>query len=167
MNDAARLFLDTYARGGEVDGGWKFGKALQQAQLDFSEESLERIDLLLKAVRDRTKPVHDEFVADVQGRNFLALLAFYLMAVLSRRSGAEIEWHDTRSAQKAVRDWANISETPFTRLVAIAPDQGLIFLPLVWLHDRLFGLGLGQVERASDYLQSVANELDYDLPMAW
>ena len=30
------------------------------------------------------------------GRNFLSLLAFYLMAVLSRRTGAEIEWHDTR-----------------------------------------------------------------------
>ena len=101
------------------------------------------------------------------GRNFLALLAFYLMAMLSRRTGAEIEWHDTRSARAAVADWASITETPFTRLVALAPDQGLLFLPLVWLHDRLFGLGLGQVDKASDYLQSVANELEYDLPMAW
>ena len=64
-------------------------------------------------------------------------------------------------------DWANIAETPFTRLVALAPDQGLLFLPLVWLHDRLFTLGLGQVDTASDYLQSVASELEYDLPMAW
>ena len=167
MNDVARLFLDTHARGGEVDGGWKFGRALQQAQLDYSEESLERIDLLLKAIRERANPVHDEFLADLQGLNFLSLLAYYLMAVLSRRTGAEIEWHDTRSAQKAVADWASISETPFTRIVALAPDQGLIFLPLVWLHDRLFGLGLGQYERASDYLLSVANELEYDLPMAW
>jgi TPR repeat protein len=167
LNDVARLFLDTHARGGEVDGGWKFGRALQQAQLDYSEESLERIDLLLKAIRERASPVHDEFLADPQGRNFLSLLAYYLMAVLSRRTGAEIEWHDTRSAQKAVADWANISETPFTRIVALAPDQGLIFLPLVWLHDRLFGLRLGQVERASDYLASVTNELEYDLPMAW
>lgn len=167
MNDVARLFLETYARGGEVDGGWKFGRALQQAQLDFSEDSLERIDLLLKAIRERAKPQHDEFIADPQGRNFIALLAFYLMAVLSRRTGAEIEWHDTRSARKATADWANIEETPFTRLVALAPDQGLLFLPLVWLHDRLFSLGLGQVETASDYLRSVAQELEYDLPMAW
>ncbi|MFL6699865.1 MAG: tetratricopeptide repeat protein [Vitreoscilla sp.] len=167
MNDVARLFLETYARRGEPEGGWKFGRALQQAQLDWSEESLERIDLLLKAIRERVKPVHEEFIADPAGRNFLSLLVFYLMAVLSRRSGAEIEWHDTRSARQAVADWANIDETPFTRLVALAPDQGLLFLPLVWLHDRLFGLGLGQVETASDYLHSVANELEYDLPMAW
>ena len=167
MKDVARLFLETYARGGEVEGGWKFGKALIQAQLDYSEESLERVDLLLKAIRDRTRPVHDEFIADPAARNFLSLLAFYLMAVLSRRSGAEIEWHDTASARKAVADWANIAETPFTRLVALAPDQGLLFLPLVWLHDRLFTLGLGQVETASDYLYSVASELEYDLPMAW
>ena len=167
MNDVARLFLETYARGGEADGGWKFGKALQQAQLDYSEESLERIDLLLKAIRERATPVHEEFIADPAGRNFLALLAFYLMAVLSRRTGAEIEWHDTASARKAVADWASIAETPFTRLVALAPDQGLLFLPLVWLHDRLFGLGLGQVDKATDYVASVANELEYDLPMAW
>ena len=167
MNDVARLFLETYARGGEVEGGWKFGRALQQAQLDYSEESLERVDLLLKAIRDRAKPVHDEFIADPASRNFLSLLAFYLMAVLSRRTGAEIEWHDTASARKAVADWANIAETPFTRLVALAPDQGLLFLPLVWIHDRLFTLGLGQYDTASDYLYSVASELEYDLPMAW
>ena len=167
MNDVARLFLDTYARGGEVDGGWKYGRALQQAQLDYSEDSLDRIDLLLKAIRERAAPQHDDFIADPQGRNFLALLAFYLMAMLSRRSGAEIEWHDTRSAQEATADWAHIEATPFTRLVALAPDQGLLFLPLVWLHDRLFSLGLGQVETASGYLRSVAQELEYDLPMAW
>ena len=167
MNDVARLFLETYSRGGEVDRGWKFGKALQQAHLDYSEESLERIDLLLKAIRERAKPVHDEFIADPAGRNFVSLLAFYLMAVLSRRTGVEIEWHDTASARKAVADWANIAETPFTRLVALAPDQGLLFLPLVWIHDRLFNLGLGQYDTASDYLYSVASELEYDLPMAW
>jgi len=167
LNDVARLFLDTYARGGEVEGGWKFGRALQQAQLDFSEESLERIDLLLKAIRERAAPRYDAFIADPQGRNFLALLAFYLMAMLSRRTGAEIEWHDARSASEATADWANVEETPFTRLVALAPDQGLLFLPLVWLHDRLFSLGLGQVETASHYLASVEQELEYDLPMAW
>ena len=101
MKDVARLFLETYARGGEVEGGWKFGKALIQARLDYSEESLERIDLLLKAIRERAKPAHDEFIADPESRNFLSLLAFYLMAVLSRRTGAEIEWHDTRSASVA------------------------------------------------------------------
>ncbi|MFL6680936.1 MAG: tetratricopeptide repeat protein [Burkholderiaceae bacterium] len=167
MNDVARLFLETYARGGEVDGGWKFGRALQQAQLDYSEDSLQRIDLLLKAIRERAKPQYDAFIADPQGRNFISLLGFYLMTVLSRRTGAEIEWHDAGSAREAVSEWAHIDETPFTRVVALAPDQGLLFLPLVWLHDRLFSLGLGQVETASDYLRSVAQELEYDLPMAW
>ena len=167
MNDVARQFLETYARGGEVAGGWKFGKALQQANLDLSEDSLERIDLLLKAIRERAKPSHDEFLADPSGRNFLSLLAFYLMAVLSRRTGVHIEWHDTASARRATAEWANISDTPFTRLVALAPDQGLLFLPLVWVHDRVFELGLGQYATASDYLLSVAQELEYDLPMAW
>ena len=60
MNDVARLFLETYARGGEVEGGWKFGRALQQAQFDYSEDSLQRIDLLIKAIRERAKPQHEE-----------------------------------------------------------------------------------------------------------
>jgi TPR repeat protein len=167
LNETARLFLETYACGGEVESGWKFGKALQQARLDGSEESLDRLDLLLKAIRERAKPVHDEFLADPAGRNFLSLLAFYLMSVLTRRTGVHIDWHDTASGRKAVADWANISATPFTRLVALAPDQGLLFLPLVWLHDRVFELGLGQYATASDYLLSVASELEYDLPMAW
>ena len=167
MNDVARLFLETYARGGEVAGGWKFGKALQQAQLDLSDESLERLDLLLKAIRERARPVHDKFLADPESLNFLSLLAFTLMAVLSRRTGVHIEWHDTASARRATAAWANIADTPFTRLVALAPDQGLLFLPLVWVHDRVFELGLGQVATASDYLLSVAHELEYDLPMAW
>ena len=167
MNDVARLFLETYARGGEVAGGWKFGKALQQAQLDLSEESLERLDLLLKAIRERARPVHDEFLADPASRNFLSLLAFTLMAMLSRRTGVHIEWHDTASARRATAAWASIADTPFTRLVALAPDQGLLFLPLVWVHDRVFELGLGQYATASDYLLSVAHELEYDLPMAW
>ena len=167
MNETARTFLETYARGSEVEGGWKFGKALQQAHLDQSEESLERLDLLLKAIRERAKPLHDEFLADPAGRNFLSLLAFYLMAVLSRRTGVHIDWHDAASGRKAVAEWANISDTPFTRVVALAPDQGLLFLPLVWLHDRVFELGMGQYATASDYLLSVASELEYDLPMAW
>ena len=167
MNDVARLFLETYARGGEPDGGWKFGKALQQARLDFSHESLERVDLLLKAIRERAKPVHDEFLADPAGRNFCALLACYLMAVLSRRTGAQIDWHDTASARKAVSEWASITDGPFTRIVASAPDQGLLFLPLVWVHDHLFGLGLGQAPTAAEYLDGVTAELEADCPMSW
>ncbi len=167
MNDVARQFLETYARGAEVDGGWKFAKALQQARLDFSHASLERVDLLLKAIRERAKPAHDDFLADTVGRNFCALLAYYLMAVLARRSGAQIDWHDTASARKAVSEWASITDGPFTRIVASAPDQGLLFLPLVWVHDHLFGLGLGQARTAADYLDGVTAELEADCPLAW
>ena len=56
MNDVARHFLDTYARGGEVDGGWLFAKALQQTQLDYSDQSLGRLDHLFASIRGRAKP---------------------------------------------------------------------------------------------------------------
>lgn len=56
MNEIARNFLETYASGREVEGGWRFAKALRQVQLDYSDAGLSRLDQLLTAVRERAKP---------------------------------------------------------------------------------------------------------------
>ena len=56
MKDVAQHFLDTLLRGGEIDGGWKFAKALQQTRLDYSDGSLGRLDHLLTSIRERATP---------------------------------------------------------------------------------------------------------------
>ena len=40
VNELANHFLEIYADGGEADKGWLYGKALQQARLDFTPDSL-------------------------------------------------------------------------------------------------------------------------------
>ena len=165
MNEIAQHFLETYARGGEVDGGWKFGKALQQSRLDYSPDSLARLDQLLAAVRERAKPVAADFIDNVQGRNFCALLAYYLMAVVNRRTHAVIEWHDLASAQAAVPAGTRLPEEPFSRLVAMAPDQGSLYMPLGWIHDALFGDGTRRP--AANWVADVIGQIERDVPAAW
>ena len=165
MNEIAQHFLETYARGGEVDGGWKFGKALQQSRLDYSPDSLARLDQLLAAIRERAKPVAADFLGDVQGRNFCSLLAFYLMAVVNRRTHAVIEWHDHASAQAAVPAGTRLPQGPFSRLVAIAPDQGALYTPLGWVHDALFGEGVRRP--AADWIAAVIGQIEREVPAAW
>jgi hypothetical protein len=40
MGEMTRHYLETYARGGEVDGGWLHAKASQQARLDDPDAGL-------------------------------------------------------------------------------------------------------------------------------
>jgi hypothetical protein len=87
INDVARHFLDTYLRGGEVDGGWKFAKALQQTQLDYSDESLGRLDRLLASIRERARPSREVLQESVSGRNFCSLISYYSIEFVCRRAG--------------------------------------------------------------------------------
>ena len=139
LNEVARSFLETYERGSDVDGGWKFSKALQQARLDFSAGSLRRLDLLLAAIRERAKPVRDEFTASPQGRNFCSLVAFYLVAHVARTTGAHLDWFDASAADRVLPPGVRLPEGSASRMFAHAPDQGAAFLPLAWVEDSLFG----------------------------
>jgi TPR repeat protein len=165
VNEIARHFLETYAKGGEVDGGWMFGKGLHQAELDFSEDSLERIDRLLDAIRERTKPAREGIVETARGRNFSALLAYYVMAYISRHTGAVIEWHDLESARASVPAGTVLPEGSTSRLVALAPDQGAALMPLGWIEDKLFGAGTAL--NAADYIASIVAHLERDAPITW
>jgi TPR repeat protein len=165
VNEIARHFLETYAKGGEVDGGWMFGKGLHQAELDFSEGSLERIDLLLDAIRERTKPAREGIVETARGRNFCAVLAYYLMAFVGRQTGATIDWHDLESARAALPAGTQLPEGSISRLVALAPDQGAALLPIAWIEDKLFGDG--HAPNAAEYVAGVVAHLERDAPVVW
>jgi hypothetical protein len=165
MNGIARNFLETYARGGEVDGGWKFAKALQQTQLDFSAASLGRLDQLLGAIRGRANPTAEELQGTVQGRNFCSLLAYYLIEVVIRRTGAESAWHDRDSALRALPAEAQLPDAPYARLVVLFPDQGTAFMPLGWIEAQI--LGVAKPELCRDYVEDLVQQLERDGPAVW
>ncbi|WP_374356077.1 hypothetical protein, partial [Chitinimonas sp.] len=78
MNEKARHFLAQYQTGGEIEGGLLFAKALQQANLDGNEASLDRIEALLSQLRAKRSPEETRFLADPAAVNFCLMLAFYL-----------------------------------------------------------------------------------------
>ena len=164
MDDLAKHFLDTYAAGGEPDGGWKYAKALRQARLDFTPESLARLELLLAQLRERAAPTRETFDTP-QGRNFESLVVFYLIELARRISNATLVWHDLASARKALPPGVPLDDSPRTRLVVNAPANAALFTPLAWLEARL--LDDGEPVTPGDFLASVLAQLKIDGPAAW
>ena len=164
MNELAQTFLDSYAAGAEPEGGWLYGKALQQARLDFTPDSLKRLDALLSQIRERAKPGRAE-LDTVAGRNFEALVVFYVMEFVRRMTHAMLAWHDRDSALAALPPGTPLEDTPATRLVVDAPALGALFKPLAWLEAQLLA-GAAPV-RAGDFIASVVAQLERDGPARW
>jgi|GEM_PF-472321 len=165
MDEIARHYLETYARGGEVDGGWLHAKALQQARLDYSDASLDRLDALMAAIRERAQPSRATLVDTPQGRNFCQLVAFYLVEMVVRRTGAHIGWHERGAAEKLLPPGPALPQHSVSRLVAWAPDQERVFLPLAWPEGRL----LTEVtpSGAADFVDHLVGLLNEGAPVVW
>ena len=157
MNDIALKFIETYAAGGEAEGGWMYGKALQQAKLDFTPDSLLRLDALLTQIRERAKPTRVELDSP-QGRNFEALVGFYVIEFAHRMSFATFEWQDRATALAAMPAGTPLEDTPGTRLVVDAPALGALFKPLEWVEGQV--LPGGQPVRAGDYIADLLARLN-------
>ena len=164
MNELATTFLETYAAGGEPEGGWIYGKALQQAQLDFSADSLKRLDALLAQIRERARPTRAE-LDSVRGRNFESLVVFYLIEFVRRVSHAQLTWLDLESARRVLPPGLALEDSPATRLVVDAPANAAVFKPLQWLETRL--LGDEEAVAPAEYVAGVLAQLGHDGPPVW
>lgn len=164
VNELATHFLQVYAEGGEADKGWMYGKALRQARLDHSPASLERLDALLKQIRERAKPSRAELDSP-QGRNFEALVAFYLIDMVRRRTHAEIVWMTREAALVAMPAAAQVPDTPSASLLACAPDHDAVCQPLAWVEAQV--LPEGRPLAAVDYIDALVARLGQDGPIEW
>lgn len=163
-NDFAIQFLQIYADGGEPEGGWLFAKALKQAKLDFTTDSLVRLDALLSQIRERAKPARAD-LDTVPGRNFESLVAFYVIEFARRVTHAVLTWHDLASARIALPPGTPLEDTPATRLLVDAPAMGALFKPLGWLEGQL--LPGGEQVKTGDYIASIVAQLDRDGRALW
>jgi hypothetical protein len=157
ITHVADNYLDVYRRGAEFEGGLAFQKALAQANLDFSVESLGRIDLLLDQIRERLKPEFDSFIGKQENQNFLHLIAFYAGEVIARGMGWQRQWLEHPELVKAVEE---ASEYPFCFATSITClfENGYWFLPLSPIQERLFEADSGRSlkESAARYMKSQA-----------
>lgn len=164
MNEIATHFLQTYAAGGEVDGGWLFGKAVKQARLDYSPESLARLDALLQQARERAQPTRDD-LDSTKGRNFMSLIAFYVIEIARQLSRVEITWLDRATALRDLPPGTTLPDVPATRLLADAQDRGRLYQPLAWLEAQL--VSDGQRIMAGDYIANLVAQLEREGPAEW
>lgn len=165
MNDTAQRFLDAYARGEMPPGGWLFPTALQQSRLDHSQDSLARLDHLMDVILRRVRPTREQLFESEPGRNFCALIAFYLIEQARRRTGAFIEWFPREAAPQVLADGQALPDEPFARFFARAPDQDLVFFPLGWVESRL--MGEDSPMPAADYLARSVARIERAGPTHW
>jgi len=93
LNDHARGFLAAFHREDQqVEGGFAFRDELKALKLDYSLESLDRLDAFMDKLRKTQRGREDEFLRDRANQNTLYLLAFYLGDVVSARTEARVDW---------------------------------------------------------------------------
>ncbi|NLR74193.1 hypothetical protein [Leeia aquatica] len=135
-NRAAREYLDAYARQQDLPGGIRFFKALQQARLDGTPASLDRLDALLEQIHDKAGLKAADLSQDPAVQRFANMVSFYIGSYLSARIGTDLTWGTREQMLAQYPDTFKLGDKPENRLVAYA--LGKAFTPLTYLHQKLF-----------------------------
>jgi hypothetical protein len=118
-------------------GGLAFLTALQQAKLDYSLESVGRVDQLLAQIKTKIAPQPGHWHKQSGTENFCLLLAFYLGTVISRQSNMPIQWYSREQAAPMMPPDMPLPDANWSRLVGIIAASACV--PLGVIEDSLFG----------------------------
>jgi hypothetical protein len=88
----AHGLLETFQYNVSIKGGVAFEKALRQVNLDYTPDSLGRIDQLLIQIRRQKPSEYGEFLDREDGRNFLLVLGVYIGVVVQRYTRLPSHW---------------------------------------------------------------------------
>jgi hypothetical protein len=113
------------------DGGIFLEKALQQAQLDYTSDSLKRIDALLNQIREKLKPAEEGFLADVAKENFALTLASYIGNYLCKETNSNALWFTYQDAVKQFPPEPKLPQGLTTHLIAII--ENTVVMPMAAL----------------------------------
>jgi hypothetical protein len=138
INELATKYLETFERNEDFPDGISFRKALVQSNLDYSRESLSRIDNLLDQIRTKVKPNYSEFIQDYANQSFLYLLAFYVGTVTAMQSKNKIDWYNYNEMIAVIPDNKPLVPECFTSSITCIIHNKAFFIPLSSIIDRLF-----------------------------
>ena len=122
-----------------VQDGLAFESLLRTTRMDYSVQSLERIDVFLDALRTTGKITQEADLADQAVQNLLSLLAFYTGEVIGRAVGARPHWATYEEVARQERQpeppsFGNSATLSFPGHPGLAVSS---FLPLVAITSRL------------------------------
>lgn len=88
------VLLDCFEHNQPIEHGWYIEKALRKLPWSQRYSSLKALDAMIQAHRkQRGCPDSDQFLADLDKRNTLLLLAAYLGRVLQHSTGSSATWY--------------------------------------------------------------------------
>ncbi|MCK9388046.1 MAG: hypothetical protein M0Q22_06600 [Sulfuritalea sp.] len=88
----AAIYIRVLLGGYRLRSGIAYQAEAQKLMLDFSEQSLKRIDKMLDGIRRVNTRSLYEFLADPKCQNLIFALAFYSGKVIEMNSGSECTW---------------------------------------------------------------------------
>lgn len=142
ITQSATMYVQAFFNRQQIEGGLAFRDALSNNRLDFTIESLDRIDFLLRWICKNAKPTEDQFLRSQENQNFLYFVAFYVGQVIARNSRARVDWY-------SFPEWVALN--PHDKILGPAfyssaicvfnqtsPGRGTMFIPLYSITEQLF-----------------------------
>jgi hypothetical protein len=103
-NERSGVYLKSFFERGTLPGALAFGEVLQGMGLDYSLDSLDRIDGLLRQIHIQQNPNYINYVNQSGTSNFLLLIGYYLGATIARLSGSPTKWLSYDDVKKSIKD---------------------------------------------------------------
>lgn len=138
LNPMAAQYLEVFQNNGEFEGGLSYKAGLKHANLDFSLESLARVDTLLDQIRTRFKPDPETFLAVHANQNFLYLLCFYVGHTVASNSRQQVVWLQYHEFIEAFPEHQAMYPECFATSVTCLLERAGFFIPLSSIQERLF-----------------------------
>lgn len=139
-------YLNNFFQEKPWQGGFAHEQELRRCRLDYSLNSLQRIDALLDHVHTAHHPDADTFFNEMANQNFLSVIAFYCGEVLGRARRQAGVW---RQYEDLIRQHPDMAETVppamWTDFLVEFPqseaeENASVFFPLRAICSRLFGI---------------------------
>lgn len=131
----AQCYLAAWETGQPIQGGLAHADRLRSFKLDYSWDSLARIDAFLDELRESLAPQAQTFLDEQANTSLLYLLAFYVGEVRARVAGVPAQWATWEELLETHPGTRMFGEGFHSSIAQIAPGR---FLPLVSITTRLF-----------------------------
>jgi len=143
LNKSAQGYVASFLNGEAFPGGFSFRTDLTKCNLDFSMDSLKRIDALLDYIRDNISPQFETFIDNPANQHFMHLIAFYAGQVAAKNAGLSPEWYSREEAIALVPQLKHLWPDDMfeTSIICMVRPKGLHSLqypPMLSVSHRLF-----------------------------
>lgn len=139
LDFSALNYLATFDRDLPFESDMIYLDRLKKYQLDYSINSLKRIDKFLDDIREQEHPTEQDFLSDHSKYSLLHLLCFYVGEVIGRSRGTSFHWYNYQEMVELAPGHEVFGDAFYTTACCVFPNSdGGCFLPLNAIMTRMF-----------------------------